>query len=172
MMARLDELARSDGLTGLPNRRHWEDELPRLLEWTRARGERLCIALVDLDHFKAYNDAYGHGAGDRLLRSAAAAWSSSLREQDLLARYGGEEFVVALPACDLEDARAAMDRLRVVMPSGQTCSAGLAVWDGTEPMERLLERADEALYRAKDAGRNRVVVDGEELDETSVGSAR
>ena len=169
MMARLDELARSDGLTGLPNRRHWEDELPRLLQWTRSRGERLCIALLDLDHFKAYNDAHGHGAGDRLLRAAAAAWSSSLRDQDLLARYGGEEFVVALPACDLEDARAAVDAC------GSSCR-GPDLLGRPRALGRLgadgapAERADEALYRAKDAGRNRVVVAGdEERGGTSIG---
>jgi diguanylate cyclase (GGDEF)-like protein len=172
LLTRLDRLARVDALTGLPNRRCWEEELPRLLHRAHARSEPLCVALLDLDRFKAFNDARGHAAGDRLLRTAAAAWSGALREQDLLARYGGEEFAVVLPSCSMADAAVAIDRLRKATPDGQTCSAGLAEWDGVEPLARLLDRADDALYSAKRRGRDRVVVaraDGD-LDDVPVGS--
>jgi diguanylate cyclase (GGDEF)-like protein len=114
--------------------------------------------MLDLDHFKAYNDEHGHQAGDRLLKAAAGAWRGSLRATDVLARYGGEEFVVVLPRCDLEDALVLIARLRKATPDDQTVSAGVALWDGEEAPESLVARADEALYEAKNAGRNQVIV--------------
>jgi diguanylate cyclase (GGDEF)-like protein/PAS domain S-box-containing protein len=162
LLARLESFARTDELTGLLNRRAWDEALPREIARARREGSALCVAIVDLDHFKTYNDQYGHLAGDRLLKEAASSWRSALRLTDVLARYGGEEFAIALPRCGLEEARALVERLRAAMPHGMTCSAGVAQWDGTERLEHLVERADTALYAAKRAGRDRAFVAGAE----------
>ncbi|MEU4623759.1 GGDEF domain-containing protein [Actinoplanes sp. NPDC023801] len=155
------ELARSDELTGLPNRRAWNDELPRALERARRNGEPVAVAILDLDHFKQYNDTYGHPAGDQLLKAASAAWHSALRDVDVIARFGGEEFVVLLPAAGVRDGHQVLGRALAATPLGQTFSAGLAVWDGVETSDELLGRADTALYAAKAAGRNRIAVAGQ-----------
>jgi diguanylate cyclase (GGDEF)-like protein/PAS domain S-box-containing protein len=157
LLARLDEQARTDQLTGVANRRTWDHELPRELARARRTGEPLSLAMLDLDRFKAYNDAHGHPAGDRLLRSAAAAWAERLRTTDVLARYGGEEFAVLLPACDGANAAQVAEALRVAVPGAETCSIGIATWDGTESADALVDRADTALYDAKRDGRDRVV---------------
>jgi len=154
---RVRELAVTDELTGLPNRRSWNTELPRSIERVRRTGEPLSLAIVDLDHFKHFNDAYGHPAGDRLLREAAAAWQERLRTPDHLARYGGEEFVVLLPDATTEQAHAIIDRMRLGTPLGQTFSAGVATWNGDETSDELTARADTALYAAKNSGRNQVM---------------
>jgi diguanylate cyclase (GGDEF)-like protein len=159
LMVTLAEVARTDDLTGLPNRRSWDESLTRELARAERETTPLCIGLVDLDHFKDYNDDHGHQAGDRLLKQLAAAWGSELRATDVLARYGGEEFALALPGCNLGDAGLLAERLRQATPEGQTCSAGLVLWSGEETAEQLLGRADKALYSAKAAGRNRVVAD-------------
>jgi diguanylate cyclase (GGDEF)-like protein len=151
------DLARRDELTGLPNRRAWTDELPRVLELARQSRLPVSVCMVDLDHFKAYNDTHGHQGGDRLLKEAAAAWSNRLRQSDLLARYGGEEFIVLLPDTDLHVARSVIERLRQVTPEGQTFSCGVAAWNETETSDELIARADAALYRAKSDGRDRIV---------------
>ena len=91
--------------------------------------------MLDLDHFKAYNDRRGHQAGDGLLREAAVAWRTALRPYDILARYGGEEFSVILPGCDVADAVVLVERLRAFTPEGESCSAGIAEWDGEEQPE-------------------------------------
>jgi diguanylate cyclase (GGDEF)-like protein len=135
-------LARTDALTGVANRRAWDDELPLELARSARSGQPLCVALLDLDHFKAYNDRHGHQAGDRLLKT------------DLLARYGGEEFAVLLPDCELDSAMEIAERLRTA-PSECTCSIGVAAWDGREAATELVDRADRALYAAKEAGRDR-----------------
>jgi diguanylate cyclase (GGDEF)-like protein len=154
LLSRLESIARTDDLTGLPNRRAWAEELPR--ELLRARRERrpLCVAMIDLDHFKAYNDEHGHQAGDRFLKQSAAAWGVELRATDFLARYGGEEFALALPNCTPEQALEVVGRMRAATPEGETCSAGLALWDGHEDAPGLVGRADAALYDAKHRGRN------------------
>jgi diguanylate cyclase (GGDEF)-like protein len=154
----VERLARTDGLTGVANRRAWDDELPRELARATRSGTRPCVALLDLDHFKAYNDRHGHQAGDRLLKAAAAAWQGRLRRTDLLARYGGEEFAVLLPDCPLDAAMEIAERLRSATPEG-TCSLGVAAWDGREDPARLVARADRALYAAKAGGRNRCHAD-------------
>jgi diguanylate cyclase (GGDEF)-like protein len=151
------ELARVDDLTGLSNRRAWSAELPRAIERARRYDEPLSIAMLDLDHFKRFNDALGHPAGDRLLKAASAAWRTCLRDADELARYGGEEFILLLPGARAEAAAEVVERLRSVTPAGQTFSAGIAVWDGTETSDELVQRADSALYEAKRSGRDRVV---------------
>jgi diguanylate cyclase (GGDEF)-like protein len=150
----VERLARTDGLTGVANRRAWDDELPRELARAARSGRELCVALVDLDHFKDYNDRHGHQAGDRQLKAAAAAWQARLRKTDLLARYGGEEFAVLLPDCGLDAAMEIADRLRGAAAE-VTCSLGVACWDGREDAAQLVARADRALYAAKAAGRNR-----------------
>ena len=158
LMERLELVARTDELTGLLNRRAWEEAMVRELSRAGRDASALCVALIDLDHFKHYNDEHGHQAGDRLLKSIAAAWREILRAGDVLARYGGEEFAVALPGCSLEDGAALVARLRTAIPDGETCSAGIAFWDGSENGEALLGRADAAMYEAKAAGRNRLSV--------------
>ena len=158
MVAKLGRLALIDELTGLQNRRGWEEQLPR--EMARADREKrpLYVAVLDLDHFKRVNDAEGHPAGDRLLTETAAIWRGQLRPHDLLARYGGEEFALQFIAWPLEAAVRLVDRLRTVVPGSLTCSAGLAYWDGHESPHELLARADLALLEAKHAGRDRTVV--------------
>jgi diguanylate cyclase (GGDEF)-like protein len=159
-------LARTDSLTGVANRRAWDEELPRELARAARSGEQLCLALVDLDHFKAYNDRHGHPAGDRLLRAAAAAWQERLRKTDLLARYGGEEFAVLLPNCGVGDAMEIAERLRTALPEG-TCSIGVASWDRREEAKALVDRADRALYAVKKGGRNRSCADLAEAAEAA-----
>jgi diguanylate cyclase (GGDEF)-like protein len=155
--SQLAALAHNDGLTGIPNRRAWELELPREMARVRRYGGRLYVALLDLDHFKRYNDHHGHQGGDRLLKEATAAWQTRMRRTDLLARYGGEEFAVLLRDCTHIQAAVVLDDLRAVTPDSQTFSAGLAEWDGHEDPERLVGQADRALYEAKHAGRDRII---------------
>jgi diguanylate cyclase (GGDEF)-like protein/PAS domain S-box-containing protein len=160
LIAKLDGLARTDELTGLHNRRAWGEELAReLARAARTDGHHLCVAMLDLDAFKAYNDAHGHQAGDDLLRSLASTWRTKVRPTDVLARYGGEEFAIALPAWPLDGALRVVERLRDATPAGQTCSAGLVAWDGHESADEVVGRADRALYEAKRAGRNQTVTD-------------
>ena len=118
----------------------------------------MSVILLDLDHFKRYNDAHGHIAGDQMLRECAQSWSAHLREHDLLGRFGGEEFAAVLPDCASDEAAVLADRLRDVTPPGQSCSAGVATLDRGESSRTLLQRADAALYRAKAAGRDATVV--------------
>jgi diguanylate cyclase (GGDEF)-like protein len=156
---KMRELARRDELTGLPNRRSWNEELPRTLERARRDDAPVSVALLDLDHFKRFNDSYGHPAGDRLLKEAAAAWHSAIREVDTLARYGGEEFIVLLPDTGTEEAVQILERALAATPLGQTFSAGVATWNRTETSDELTARADTALYAAKANGRGRVHAD-------------
>ena len=112
----LEDLAFTDALTGLGNRRAWETWLDAAMASARHDGEPLCIAILDLDHFKAYNDANGHPAGDALLAGAAVSWRRELRPTDILARYGGEEFAAVLPACSLDGAQVVVERIRAATP--------------------------------------------------------
>ena len=152
-VALLNRQARTDELTALPNRRAWDEAVVREISRAQRTGRPLCMALLDLDHFKAFNDAHGHQAGDAHLRRTAAAWRRELRAIDVLARYGGEEFGILLPDCDLEQAQEVLDRVRAATPNRQTASAGVVRWDGREGPDSLLARADAAMYRAKHAGR-------------------
>jgi diguanylate cyclase (GGDEF)-like protein len=156
--AQLDALAHNDALTGVPNRRAWDLELARHLANARRSGAEVVVALLDLDHFKRFNDQYGHQAGDRLLKEAAAAWRAELRSDDLLARYGGEEFGVCVTGLTTGAVAGLLERVQAATPLGQTFSAGIASWTGEEAPERLVARADEALYQAKRAGRQCVMV--------------
>jgi diguanylate cyclase len=155
----LHQLVLVDDLTGLPNRRAWAAELPRAIERARRDGEPLTIVMLDLDHFKRFNDEFGHPAGDRLLKGASSAWRQCLRDVDSLVRYGGEEFILLLPAAEAPHTVAVLERLSLATPIGQTFSAGVATWDGIETSEELVARADRALYEAKSSGRDRTVVD-------------
>jgi diguanylate cyclase (GGDEF)-like protein len=156
LLTRLTDMASTDALTGLPNRRAWDMSLARAV----VQEEVLAIAMLDFDHFKNFNDSRGHPAGDRLLKESAAAWRGELRAGDLLARIGGEEFALLLPKCGLEDALRVVERLRHRVPGEQTCSAGIVMHLPDETTDSLMSRVDAALYEAKDAGRDRVTLAG------------
>lgn len=162
------QLSMVDGLTGLHNRAWLNDRLPVLVEHAHATGEPLSLLMIDIDHFKRFNDDYGHQVGDTALVTAAKAVSSTLRPSDFAARYGGEEMTVLLPGTGEQAARVVAHRLceqvrqAVVFKDMHkalphiTASFGVATLALTEDAMALLARADAALYRAKDAGRNRV----------------
>ncbi|MGY2326601.1 sensor domain-containing diguanylate cyclase [Pseudomonas sp. SDT2931_S440] len=165
----LSELAATDGLTGLANRRTLDQRLR--LEWERAQrsGEPLALLMIDVDHFKAFNDRHGHQGGDEALRNVARVIGSNIRRPaDLAARYGGEEFAVILPDTDSEGASTIAEHIRSAvehLPPADgdalsvTVSVGLSTWDKRSrgSLEELLLSADRALYDAKHSGRNRIV---------------
>lgn len=155
---KLAGMARTDHLTSLPNRRTTDAELDRVITSAIERGNAAACALIDIDHFKLYNDTFGHPAGDKLLSTAASAWRMSLPPDVFLGRFGGEEFVVIFPGHDPSVAVDLLGRMREVTPMGQTFSGGLAFWDGLESPMQLVRRADQALYDAKASGRNRTVI--------------
>ena len=165
---RLYHQAIRDPLTGLYNRKHVLDMLKMELDQCGRFGHSLSIMLVDLDHFKAVNDRFGHAAGDQVLSVMAQRMAFGLRKVDQLGRIGGEEFLAYCPQTDLDGARALAERLREQVmldpvpglpPADRvTLSVGLSTWEGPEDtVERMISRADEALYRAKAEGRNRVI---------------
>lgn len=163
-IARLETLGRTDGLTGLPNRRALNEQLTQAHVTARRRGEDLSVVMIDLDHFKDFNDSFGHLAGDDLLRSYATRLRTRLRSGDFVARYGGEEFCAILPGTDGKGAEQVFEELHRSFRHaeelhGVTFSAGVAVWDGTEDAPETIGRADDALYLAKAAGRDRTIVD-------------
>lgn len=151
----LTDAAHTDPLTRLPNRRAWDTRLRRAI----AEGKPLAVAMFDIDRFKQFNDTNGHPAGDRLLRDAASAWRAAMRTGDFLARIGGEEFAMLITDADLDTTTFVVERVRESMPSGQSCSAGIAMCTGDESAEQLLSRADRALYEAKADGRDCTRVD-------------
>jgi diguanylate cyclase (GGDEF)-like protein len=151
-LSQLTDLASTDPLTGLPNRRAWDARVNKALN----DGERFTIAILDLDHFKEFNDAHGHPTGDLLLKETAAVWREQLRGGDMLARLGGEEFGLLLFDCDRGCAVEVIERLRKLVYRAQTCSAGFAARREGEAAEAVMARADAALYDAKASGRNRV----------------
>lgn len=163
---RLDHEAMTDALTGLPNRRRFDRVLGGLLAQvdTDALGGGFTLALLDVDHFKAINDRFGHAAGDRVLETLARLLHDTLRGDDLAARIGGEEFVLLMPNTSPEDARCPLERLRTRVQQHQwqgipvTLSIGLAGHRPGDTAAGLLERADRALYAAKQGGRNRIVM--------------
>jgi len=158
LLAQVEALARTDALTGLPNRRAWDEHVEAERERARQNGHPLTLAMVDLDHFKRFNDAHGHVAGDELLAEVADVWRRALRAGDVLARYGGEEFAVLLPGCSTDEAVVLLERLRAATPRGETCSVGMATCEPGDSAATLGARADAALYEAKRAGRDRVAV--------------
>lgn len=167
--ARLRVMATTDPLTGLSNRR-------RVMEFAhyevvrRKRADTpLCIVMADIDHFKGFNDCYGHETGDRVLQMVADVWRATLREQDTIARWGGEEFMVVMPGADLESARMVADRLREAVAAtpvdadGRSLTVcmtfGVSQYRPFESIEACIARADSALYVGKSQGRNRVVTE-------------
>jgi diguanylate cyclase (GGDEF)-like protein len=150
----MTDLAQSDALTGLPNRRVWDARVKEAVSDHR----EFVVAMFDIDHFKAFNDSHGHPAGDRLLKETSAAWRDQLRDGDLLARLGGEEFGLLLIDTDRRTATGVIERLRGCVSQGRTCSAGLAVRKLGESAESVISRADRALYEAKARGRNRACI--------------
>ncbi len=152
----LEHLATTDPLTGIDNRRGWNRVISAAVGRSRRHSQPLCLAMLDLDGFKTFNDTHGHQAGDALLRQVATRWQELIRIDDHIARYGGDEFVVTLPHTELENAADVIERLRDAVPPETKCSAGLALWDGEESVSHLLERADRALYLAKDDGSGQI----------------
>lgn len=157
-----------DGLTGLFNRYWLNKMLPRQMDRSWKQGEPMALVMLDIDHFKAYNDTHGHVAGDHALCAVAMTLREHLRPSDMAARYGGEEVLVLLPNSNVDDAKVVAERLRkaverteVIYPNGDrlpsvTISAGVASLPGPVDPEQFLATADAALYRAKRGGRNRV----------------
>lgn len=162
---RLLDIARRDPLTGLLNRAALSQLLRDPEQLRRLEASNYCLILLDIDHFKQVNDRHGHLLGDRALRTVAEVLGASVRESDIAVRFGGEEFLVALPATDLARATEIAHRIResveaAPLPFPLTISAGVAAGDATlDRPEQVFDRADQALYRAKAAGRNRVVAD-------------
>ncbi|RLV50760.1 diguanylate cyclase [Nocardioides mangrovicus] len=152
----LEERSRVDPLTGLMNRRGWDHSVADMLAQSRRTGSPFVLAVADLDHFKQFNDEFGHLEGDILLSGFAAAANATVRDVDVMARWGGEEFAIALRDCDLSDARPVLERIRAAVPAGRTCSIGFATIRPGESVEECMRRADEALYRAKSMGRDRI----------------
>jgi two-component system cell cycle response regulator len=166
------EMAITDALTGLFNRRYMESHLATLVEQAASRGKPLAALVIDIDYFKSINDTHGHDAGDDVLRDFALRIKRSIRGIDLACRYGGEEFVLVMPETDMAVAAMVAERLRrriagepFAIQEGAkaipvTISIGIAALRGKEETAAsLLKRADQALYRAKRDGRNRVVPD-------------
>ncbi|MBI5103438.1 MAG: diguanylate cyclase [Solirubrobacterales bacterium] len=164
----LEDLAYTDELTGLPNRRGATRRLDALLSRSRRHQRDLAVLLLDADHFKAVNDRHGHAVGDAVLRELAALLRSRVRREDVVGRWGGEELVVALSDTDEAGAAALAEDLRAAVAAQPlradgvdvplTVSIGVASWRG-EDLDGLVMRADRALYAAKEAGRNRIVVE-------------
>jgi diguanylate cyclase (GGDEF)-like protein len=172
VLARTEAQAQVDPLTGLPNRRTLEQRTHDLLESDMV----FVVAFADLDHFKDLNDLHGHDTGDRALRLFARVLRDSVRPRDIPARYGGEEFVVVLPDCSIVDARVVAERIRTQLAAaleggsvpGFTVSVGLAAAEPGEAISEVIDRADAALLKAKQLGRDRVLAAGEILDTSSV----
>ena len=165
----LEQMALTDTLTGVPNRRALDEDLGRICHLANRHNENHSLILVDLDHFKAVNDTHGHLIGDQVLRMSAAGLTRTLRNSDRVYRFGGEEFAVLLPHTDAPHAREAAERIRLALaslaldrlvgaPLCITASCGVATHLAGESPEQWLARADEALYRAKQAGRNQTRV--------------
>ena len=174
--AKLGQQNVTDALTGIPNRRAYDQKLSEEAARAKRTGAPLSLLLLDIDNFKQYNDSYGHPAGDTALQSVARVLLSSLRPYDFLARYGGEEFAIILPATDLADAFLVAERVRGLVAASEfphrkfTVSIGVSRLDTEAGPRALVQAADIGLYRAKAAGRNKVVI-GKLNDHSPVGSA-
>jgi diguanylate cyclase (GGDEF)-like protein/PAS domain S-box-containing protein len=163
---RLEKLANTDELTGLPNRRHFLERVRAEMVRSRRFGKSLCVAMIDIDDFKKVNDTYGHGVGDLALQHVARTVMDLRRAVDVVGRLGGEEFCILFPEARLEDGVAAAQRVlrgladSVLEHDGLrlrlTVSIGLAEYAEGESLDELLKRSDEALYEAKRSGKNRV----------------
>lgn len=167
----MKQQALTDGLTNIANRRCFDEELERLTMEAAAEGAPLCLLIGDIDHFKAFNDTHGHRIGDKVLQQVALTLTQCIKGRDLAARYGGEEFAVILPMTDMVGAEKVGEQIRQsiakkkirLKSSGKdlgtiTMSIGATDYVPGECLNSLVERADQALYRAKSEGRNRVVL--------------
>ncbi|MDW8105757.1 MAG: GGDEF domain-containing protein, partial [Armatimonadota bacterium] len=160
----LERLSVTDPLTQVGNHRAFQEHLHAQISLACRKGLPLCLMLIDVDHFKQYNDTYGHLQGDAVLREVARLLTENTRTYDFVARYGGEEFAVILPDTAIETARQVAERVRRVIESQpfpkrqMTVSIGIASWRAGVDASRLIQEADQALYRAKRGGRNRVCV--------------
>ncbi|MDZ4202939.1 MAG: GGDEF domain-containing protein [Gallionella sp.] len=164
--AQFQHKASVDALTGIHNRHWMKDAFPRALHRCAESSSPTAVMVADIDHFKRVNDTYGHLVGDTTLKMVARSMAKHLRPHDLLVRYGGEEFAMLLPDTSSEDARAIAERLRTSIAGSQvengeqpfrvTISIGIAPALKEEPVDALIGKADQALYRAKELGRNRV----------------
>ena len=162
----LEHAALTDSLTGMQNRRYFDDALREYLEEFRRIGKPIGLLLLDLDHFKSVNDTHGHDVGDEVLRVVAGCLREFTRYHDVVARLGGEEFAVVAPNMDTDMLIKLAERIRkaiaaLSVTTGNvrlrvTTSVGIAIWDGTENAEQFYRRADRMLYEAKRLGRNRV----------------
>ncbi len=166
--------AMTDPLTGIANRKCFDARLRAAASESDETGEPMCLLIADIDHFKAFNDTFGHPVGDKVLRTVARALRDGLKGRDTSARYGGEEFAIVLPQTALNNAATVADQIRGTLANHQivnresgeifgtvTLSIGVARYRSGEPLSALIQRADAALYRAKANGRNRVEVEGE-----------
>ncbi|MDH3242423.1 MAG: GGDEF domain-containing protein [Alphaproteobacteria bacterium] len=160
--------AYTDSLTGVGNRKHFDQSLKKMIEECAVGDEPLALLMADIDHFKKFNDTYGHQVGDHVLRLVADAMTQCVRGRDFVARYGGEEFAVILPQTDLRGALAVAENVRATIASKRltrkrsgeslgmiTLSIGAALYRGDEVPDALVKRADDGLYKAKKGGRNR-----------------
>lgn len=164
MNEQLAELAITDGLTGVKNHRYFREAFASLASLTARQQIPLSLLMIDVDHFKAYNDSFGHPAGDQVLRTLGGVLNDQVRQQDVVARYGGEEFAVLLPGADESAVQVAAERLRAAIAAVHwplrpvTVSIGTATqYPDLTASHDLLERADRALYGAKTRGRDRIV---------------
>ena len=159
------DLSWKDPLTGLYNRKKFDDALEHWMSFSKRYGNSLSLILLDIDNFKSVNDTHGHIVGDNLLKGVAAAIGSSIREADVFARWGGDEFAILLPNTDLQQAQKLAERLKERISSssfgpfqGMTCSFGVAEYEESDSKQSLLKRADDLLLQAKSSGKGRVLV--------------
>lgn len=160
---RLHELAHTDSLTGIANRRHFISSLEAEIARAKRHSSSLSVIAFDIDHFKQVNDIYGHDVGDQTLQNISQLINTQVRSTDLLARIGGEEFMILAPYCDLNNAMLLAEKCRLTLESNvipkigkMSASFGVTEFNGTESADEILKKADRALYKAKGAGRNRV----------------
>lgn len=177
--AEIHSLSVTDQLTGLGNRRQLDQTLANAINGARRHGRAFCVVMVDLDHFKAVNDAFGHAIGDALLQSLGAVLENGVRNTDTVCRFGGEEFAIVMPDIEIDSACACSERIRAHVERISanadaprvTATFGVAQWEQGDTAESLLQRADKYLYQGKEEGRNRVICGPASQVAASSGSA-